>query len=144
MSDFLDALLFRDGIVIGILHWVIVVMLVLVILLLGTAVWNCCNDVYVKVNTSEVVEENIFVTVVEKDYDASYTTFTRVGKVTTPIHHNASYDVYLKYGGEEIVVDNEELFNLVNKNDKVPAKILKYYSKDGRLLKTDIKVEKDS
>lgn len=144
MSDFLDGLFFKEGIGIGILHWIIVVMAVLLVLLLVSVVWDGCNAVYVKINTAEIIEEDIFVTVVEKDYDASYTTFVRTGKVTTPIHHSASYDVYLKYGDEEFVLDNEELYNRVSKNDKIPAKLLKYLSKNGKLLKTDIEIEEGS
>lgn len=68
MSDILDALLFRDGISIGILHWFAIIMVILIILFIGLGIWNVYNAVYVKINTAEVVEENIFVTVVKKDY----------------------------------------------------------------------------
>ena len=141
MSDFLDALLFRDGILIGILSWIIVALLILLILVLASLVMEGCKAIYVKINTAEIVEEDIFVTVVEKDYDESYTTFVKVGSVTTPIHHGASYDVYLKYGNEKVVIDDQKLYNRVNKNDKLPAKLIKYLSKDGKVLKTDIEVE---
>ena len=90
------------------------------------------------------MEENVFATVVEKDYDPSYTTFIRAGKVMTPVHHSSSYDVYLKYGDEEFAIDDEALYNRVNKNDKIPAKLVKYLSKDGKVLKIDIEVEEGS
>ena len=138
---FYDALLFREGFLYGILHWLllgIVVFLVLALVLL------CYQEINVKINTAEIVEENIFATVVEKDYDPSYTTFIRAGKVMTPVHHSSSYDVYLKYGDEEFAIDDEALYNRVNKNDKIPAKLVKYLSKDGKVLKIDIEVEEGS
>lgn len=143
MSDILDALLFRDGISIGILHWFAIIMVILIILFIGLGIWNVYNAVYVKINTAEVVEENIFVTVVKKDYQASYTTFSRTGKILTPIYHSVSYDVYLRYGEKEFSIDDEKLYNRVNENEKIPAKLTKYLSKAGEVLDTDIEIKND-
>lgn len=140
----LESLLFKDGILMGILFWIVTALFLFMIFLIGAMINEWCYEIYAHINTAEVVEEMVFATVVDKDCDDEYTTFVNTGKVITPIYHSASYDVYLEYDGEEFVLDDEKLYYSVKKNDKIPAKLVKYLSKEGKVLKTDIEVEKDS
>lgn len=145
MLDFLDSLLFKNGIVDGIIHWVLSLLLGVCIFFLGCFVFQGCSEVNIENKTAQVVEEDVQVTVVEKDYNASYTAFMKTaGKTRIPIKHDASYKVYLKYGDEDFIIDDEELYNRVNKGDEITVKYKKYLSEDGEVLKTDVEVEKGS
>ena len=140
----LDMLLFEDGVLLGILFWIVVILIVFVLLLIGIVIAECVREVYVKINTDEVIEENAMTTVKKKEYIPGYTSVISAGKCLVPIRHSASYCVHLECEGEEFVLDGEQLYYQVKENEKIPAKLFKYLSKEGNVLKKSIKVEEDS
>ena len=140
----LDSLFFKDGILIGVLYWIALLLSVFALFLIGAVIVEICYDIYVKINTNEIVEENVVATVIEKDYAEGYTSLVSAGKCLVPVCHSDTYDVYLEYEGREFILDDEDLYDRVKENDKLPAKLIKYLSKDGKVLKIDIEVEKDS
>lgn len=54
-----------------------------------------------------------------KDYRAAWVQPVMSGKVMTTIYHPARYEVTVRYGGEEGVVDNEGLYERVRVGQKV-------------------------
>lgn len=78
---------------------------------------------------SELVEA----TVVDTDYDPSFTTLIRSGNTYIPVHHSEEYDVYVEYNGITAVFDDEDLYNKYKDNigDTLTCELItKYYDND--------------
>jgi len=141
LKMFLDALLFKDGVLMGVSFWLLSACIAGLVLIMGAFIVYCCKELYIWINTKEIIEEDVIATVIEKEYEPGYTSMISGGKCCVPISHSASYDVYLKYGNEEFIIDDEELYNQVKENDRVPAKLIMYISKNGKVLDTDLEID---
>ena len=85
---------------------------------------------------SKVVNKETYdapVRIVDTDYDPSYITPMKVGKVTSFITHPADYDVTVEYGGQEYNIDGKEYYDFAKEKigSSVQATIVKTKYDDG-------------
>lgn len=73
----------------------------------------------------EYNREQVTGTVVYKDYDSSWMQPVSAGKVTTFIHHPASYDITVNYEGVETTFDDKALFDSVEIGDTLIVNLVK-------------------
>lgn len=140
----LETLLFEDGVALGCCYWLVIICIAV---LIGLIIWliidiikSGYNNWYIRTNTNEIITEDVFATVVKKEYTPGHTTLITAGKCLIPVMHGPSYDVSLSYSDDVFVFDCEELYNEVKRNDKIPAKLLKYISKNGDVLETELEI----
>lgn len=95
-----------------------------ILLSFSTLLFNGCAKV---INTEQ---QQVEVTVVDSYYHGPYATPVRAGKVTTFIHHPATYKIYIDYNGVQYTLCGSEIYHFYK--DKVGQKTIgilevKYY-----------------
>lgn len=76
--------------------------------------------------------------VCDKQYKRAHTThyISRIGKVSVPrvVYHSASYKVYLRYKGDEYVINDKTLYEKVKAKDNISV-----FVHEGRNKKRELK-----
>ena len=95
-----------------------------------------------------VTEESVEVTavVVDKDYRASYTTYSyvKVGKVTNmiPNVHTERHYVTVEYEDMTETFEDEELYDSVKEGESITVYLYRGYDENGELVRKELKLEK--
>ena len=99
-------------VVMGILIWILVIILVGTI---GYLVWALLYTIY-RVIAYDYEVVTLPATVVDKNYEAAYTTWVITGKTSVPIHHSAEYNISIITDNNlDSTIDDKELYGWAQK-----------------------------
>lgn len=97
-----------------------------------------------RIVTEEIVE--VTVVVVEKDYRASYTTYTyvKVGQVTNmiPNRHPEKHYVTVEFEDMTETFEDEDLYDRVKEGESITVFLYRGYDENGVLVRKELRLEK--
>lgn len=134
LQNLLKYLRFEDDKFIGIACWLVIVYCALLSIVFGKELIELVNEVKHNKQISKN-SEKVEALVVGKECNFRRTVI--IGKV--PVSASSVYTVELLYDKKKYTINNGKLYNEVEVGDYVKVKLLKYISKDGKVV--DAKLE---
>jgi len=124
-----------DNVILKFLNVFLLACILIMIVLTIYLVYLLVGDFYVRHLDYKTFSDIAIVDSFEYKRAHTTTTMLKVGNVMVPQirHHNEEYNVWLEYKGELYCIDDEELFNDVEENEKVRVWVNKGYNKKGKV-----------